>query len=74
LSVFAFDPAIALSTRRFESSDPAWLEFVVANRRGGRMPADDCLEMWHFGPAAIFEIWETERATGKPRDSAYLRN
>ncbi|MDR1151104.1 MAG: hypothetical protein LBK72_01275, partial [Bifidobacteriaceae bacterium] len=39
-----------------------------------RMLADDDLKMWHFAPAAIFDLWETERATGDPRNSAYLRS
>ncbi|MDR1265329.1 MAG: hypothetical protein LBK42_07135 [Propionibacteriaceae bacterium] len=38
-----------------------------------RMLADDDLKLWHFGPAAVFDLWEAERATGDPRNSPYLR-
>jgi hypothetical protein len=37
-----------------------------------RMLADDDLKVWHFAPLAVFDMWETERATGDPRDSVYL--
>jgi len=37
------------------------------------MLADDDLKMWYFAPLAIFDLWETERATGDPRNSLYLR-
>ncbi len=31
------------------------------------------LEMWDFGIPAIFDMWENENITGKPRSSIYLR-
>ena len=31
------------------------------------------MEMWQFGPEGIFNIWESEKVTGKPQNSAYLR-
>jgi hypothetical protein len=37
------------------------------------MLADDDLKMWYFSPLAIYDLWETERATGDPRNSLYLR-
>jgi hypothetical protein len=37
-----------------------------------RMLADDDLKLWHFAPLAVFDMWETERATGDPRGSCYL--
>ncbi|MDR1151388.1 MAG: hypothetical protein LBK72_02730 [Bifidobacteriaceae bacterium] len=37
-----------------------------------RMLADDDLKIWYFSSLAVFDIWETERATGDPRDSVYL--
>ena len=37
------------------------------------MLADDTLKHWHFSPLAIFDMWESEQATGDPRNSLYLR-
>lgn len=37
------------------------------------MMTDSELEMWEFGPSAIFEMWENEQITGNPRNSIYLR-
>ena len=38
-----------------------------------RMLANAAMEMWQFGPEGIFNIWESERITGSPKNSAYLR-
>ena len=38
-----------------------------------QMMADPDMEMWQFGPGGIFSIWESERITGSPQRSAYLR-
>ncbi|MDR3237499.1 MAG: hypothetical protein LBT84_03260 [Spirochaetia bacterium] len=37
------------------------------------MLSDSELEMWEFGPAGIFDMWESEQITGDPRNSQYLR-
>lgn len=37
------------------------------------MLIDDTLKLWHFSPLAIFDMWESEQATGDPRNSLYLR-
>ena len=37
------------------------------------MLSDPSLEMWQFAPAGIFDMWESERITGDPRNSLYLR-
>lgn len=37
------------------------------------MLTDDTLKLWHFSPLAIFDMWESEQATGDPRNSLYLR-
>ena len=37
------------------------------------MLADAKLQMWQFGPPAIFDMWESEQITGDPRNSLYLR-
>lgn len=37
------------------------------------MLSDSELEMWEFGPAGIFDMWESEQITGDPRNSLYLR-
>lgn len=38
-----------------------------------QMMANLDMEMWQFGPGGIFSIWESERITGSPQRSAYLR-
>lgn len=32
------------------------------------------LAMWEFSDCAIFDMWETERVTGDPRNSVHLRS
>ena len=36
-------------------------------------PANPAMEMWQFGPMGIFDMWESEKVTGTPQRSAYLR-
>ena len=38
-----------------------------------RMLANPAMEMWQFGPDGLFNIWESEKVTGSPKNSAYLR-
>ncbi len=38
-----------------------------------RMLEDSEMAMWEFSEGAIFDIWEVERRTGDPRNSAYLK-
>ncbi|MBR3739216.1 MAG: hypothetical protein IKN04_02020 [Clostridia bacterium] len=38
------------------------------------MLEDPELAMWEFSDRAILDIWEAERVTGDPRNSAYLRS
>ena len=38
-----------------------------------RMLANAAMEMWQFGPEGLFNIWESEKVTGSPKNSAYLR-
>ena len=37
------------------------------------MLTNPLMEMWQFGPEVIFNIWESEKVTGSPKNSAYLR-
>ena len=32
------------------------------------------LAMWDFSERAVFDMWEAEKVTGDPRNSAYLRS
>lgn len=32
------------------------------------------LVMWEFSAFAIFDMWESEKVTGNPRNSSYLRS
>lgn len=46
---------------------------MFLNSETYKMLSDAELEMWDFGPAAIFDMWENEQITGEPRNSLYLR-
>ena len=37
------------------------------------MLVNPSMAMWQFGREGIFNIWESEKITGSPRNSAYLR-
>ena len=39
-----------------------------------RMLENPELAMWEFSERAIFDMWESERVTGDPRNSEYLRS
>ena len=32
------------------------------------------MAMWEFSERAVFDMWEVEKVTGDPRNSAYLRS
>ena len=38
------------------------------------MLEDADLEMWDFSERAVFDMWESEKITGDPRNSVYLRS
>ncbi len=38
------------------------------------MLEDAELAMWEFSDRAIFDMWETEKKTGDPRNSVWLRS
>ena len=37
-----------------------------------RLLAQEDLGLWTFSPLAVLDMWETELATGDPRNSVYL--
>lgn len=48
------------------------LELFLSSKNYQMMTNPD-MAMWQFGPGGIFNIWESERITGSPQRSAYLR-
>ena len=46
---------------------------LFLSSRTYRMLVDPKMEMWQFGPPGIFAIWESERVTGSPLNSPYLK-
>lgn len=46
---------------------------LFLSSRTYRMLADYDMAMWQFGPEGLFNIWESEKVTGSPLRSAYLR-
>lgn len=49
----------------------AFRQFVTSETH--KMLEDKDCELWEFGPAALFEMWEVEKITGDPRNSIYIR-
>ncbi|QFJ54038.1 hypothetical protein [Pseudobutyrivibrio xylanivorans] len=47
-------------------------EFLMSETH--RMLEDEELAMWEFSERAIFDMWESEKITGDPRNSVYLRS
>ena len=45
---------------------------IFLNSETYKLLSDAELEMWEFGPAAIFDMWENEKITGNTRNSLYL--
>lgn len=39
-----------------------------------RMLIDPEMEVYYFSPIAVFDMWEVEKITGDPRNSAYIRS
>lgn len=37
------------------------------------MLSDPQMELWDFGPAGLFDMWENEQITHDPRTSLYIR-
>ena len=48
------------------------LELFIGSQTYG-MLVNRGMQMWQFGPVGIFNIWESEKITGSPKNSAYLR-
>ena len=46
---------------------------LFLNSRTYRLLANPDMGMCQFGPDGIFDIWESERVTGSPQSSAYMR-
>ncbi|MBR4172394.1 MAG: hypothetical protein IKR48_12145 [Kiritimatiellae bacterium] len=59
-------------TEKYGYSEREALELFL-NSQTYRMLANPAMEMWQFGPEGIFNIWESEKITGSPKNSAYLR-
>ena len=47
-------------------------EFLTSETH--KMLEDADMAMWEFSERAVFEIWESERITGDPRNSVHLRS
>ncbi len=45
---------------------------LFLNSKTHEMLLDDDMKMWYFSGLALFDIWESEVATGDPRNSLYL--
>ena len=48
------------------------LRVFVASKTHEMLENEDC-GLTAFGAGAVFEIWETEKVTGDPRNSVYIR-
>lgn len=68
-----FDAEVSgLIAKNRKISDMEALRLFLASQTHA-MLAEDELKLWYFSPLAIYDMWETEEATGDPRNSLYLR-
>ena len=68
-----FDAELArLIAQNREISEMDALRLFLASETHA-MLADDDLNLWHFSPLVIYDMWENEEATGDPRNSLYIR-
>ena len=56
--------------RNLSDKDPLRLSF---DSNTHELQSVTALRRFHFIPLAIFDLWESEQATGDPRNSLYLR-
>mgnify|MGYP004659219411 CR=1 FL=1 len=68
-----FDTAVSelISQNRGISRMEALQRFLASQTH--EMLTDDDTKLWYFSPLAVYDMWETEEATGDPRNSLYLR-
>ena len=68
-----FDTAVSelISQNRGMSRMEALQRFLASQTH--EMLTDDDTKLWYFSPLAVYDMWETEEATGDPRNSLYLR-
>lgn len=46
--------------------------YLFSHSKTHAMLLDKSMEMWHFSPQAILEIYHAEVETGDPRNSFYI--
>ena len=71
LQVFDSEVSSLIAKNREISEMDALRLFLASETHA--MLVDDALKLWHFSPLAVYDMWETEEATGDPRNSLYLR-
>lgn len=46
---------------------------IFLSSKTHEMLSDDEMKLWYFSPLAVYDMWESEEATGDPGNSLYLR-
>ena len=68
-----FDAEVSgLIAKNREITELEALRLFLASETHAMLVNDD-MKLWHFSPLAVFDMWESEEATGDPRNSSYLR-
>lgn len=68
-----FDAEVSrLIAKNRNLSDMEALRLFLASQTHA-MLEDEETKLWYFSPLAVYDMWETEEATGDPRNSLYLR-
>lgn len=68
-----FDTEVSgLIAKNRNLSDMEALRVFLASQTHA-MLEDEETKLWYFSPLAVYDMWETEEATGDPRNSLYLR-
>lgn len=66
------EEVVMMISEKYKMSHMEALKAFV-NSKTHKMLEDENLGMTEFGAGAIFEIWESEKETGDPRNSDYIR-
>lgn len=70
--VFYDQKVVQMIAEKYACSLLDALRLFVQSKTHELLEDENC-GMAAFGAGAVFEIWETERATGDPRNSIYIQ-
>lgn len=63
---------VQMISEKYGYSQMDALRAFISSKTHEMLEDEDC-GLTSFGAGAVFEIWETEKVTGDPRNSVYIR-